>query len=77
MPEFVEVNGITNVTYDNGDIKTTIHVNDFLAAIAKLPTKKNGTIVVVARKRLSLSNLGHTHYKPGIQMRTECDQSAQ
>lgn len=75
MAEFIEVNGLTNILAEDGCIKTTIHIEDFVAALSLLTKRPNGTVVLVARKRSTVSNLGHTHYKPFFKTATKCDTS--
>ncbi len=74
MAEFIEVDGITVKTTEDGCVKTTIHIDDLVKALSSLTRRPNGTVVLVARKRSNESSLGHTHYKPFFKTATKCDQ---
>lgn len=75
MIDFVEVNGITFTLNEDGSLKSTIHIKDFITAISSLTARPNGTVVLVARKRWKNSDKGLTHYKPFFKQAAKCEDS--
>lgn len=58
------IKGLTLKTDAVGNITATIHEEDFLEALKEIPLNGNGCKIVVAEKRPTVSEKGHTHYQP-------------
>lgn len=77
MADFIEIDGLTSKLTEDGCIKTTVHIEDFVKAISSLTIRPNGTVVLVARQRSTVSNLGHTHYKPFYKTAAKCEKATE
>lgn len=60
----VQINGINVISHENGDIKVILHPADLSHSLSTLTPLDNGTFVLIARKRPTLSAKGHSHEKP-------------
>lgn len=60
----VQINGINVISQENGDIRVILHPDDLLHSLSTLSPLNNGTYVLLAAKRSSLSAKGHSHNKP-------------